>query len=128
MSVASKRMMILIAGPYRSGTGDDPERMAANLRGLEEYALPIWRAGHVPMIGEWVALPLMGVAGSKHVGDEVYEEIAYPVAGRLIERCDAVLRVPGASKGADEDVRIAKERGLPVFTPADEIPAYAAPA
>ncbi len=26
-------MMILIAGPYRSGTGDDPDRMAANLAG-----------------------------------------------------------------------------------------------
>jgi hypothetical protein len=33
--------MILIAGPYRSGTGDDPERMAANLRSLESVALPL---------------------------------------------------------------------------------------
>ena len=98
--------------------------MAGNLRALEKHALPIWRAGHVPMIGEWVALPLMGVAGSKRVGDEVYEEIAYPVAGRLIERCDAVLRVPGASKGADEEVRLAKARGIPVFTSADAIPSY----
>jgi hypothetical protein len=121
-------MMILIAGPYRSGTNDDPKRMAANLRDLEHYALPVWRAGHIPMIGEWVALPLMGVAGSKRVGDDVYEEIAYPVAGRLIECCDAVLRVPGASKGADEDVRLAKERGLPVFSPTDAIPAYVPPA
>lgn len=118
-------MMILIAGPYRSGTADDPAKMAGNLRALEEYALPIWRAGHVPMIGEWVALPLMGVAGSRKVGDEVYEEIAYPVAGRLIERCDAILRVAGASKGADEDVRKAKARGILVFTSADEIPTYA---
>jgi hypothetical protein len=125
MKQTAKRMMIMIAGPYRSGTGDEPEKMAGNLRALEEHALPIWRAGHVPMIGEWVALPLMGVAGSKRVGDDVYEEIAYPVAGRLIERCDAVLRVSGASKGADEDVRIAKERGIPVFTSAGEIPIYA---
>jgi hypothetical protein len=120
-------MMILIAGPYRSGTGDDPARMAANLRQLEAYALPIWRAGHVPMIGEWVALPLMGVAGSRAVGDAMYEAIAYPVADRLLERCDAVLRVEGASKGADEDVRLASERGLPVFTSVDAIPLYAEP-
>lgn len=125
MKSTSKRMMILIAGPYRSGTGDDPARMAANLKGLEAYALPIWRAGHVPMIGEWVALPLMGVAGSKTAGDPVYDEIAYPVANRLLERCDAVLRVEGASKGADQDVRLAKERGLPVFTSVDAIPSYA---
>ena len=125
MNQTAKRMMILIAGPYRSGTGDDPSKMATNLRALEEHALAIWRAGHVPMIGEWVALPLMGVAGSRRVGDEVYEEIAYPVAGRLIERCDAILRVAGASKGADEDVRKAKARGIPIFSSADEIPSYA---
>jgi dihydroorotate dehydrogenase (fumarate) len=31
----TKPMMILIAGPYRSGTGDDPAKMAANLKRLE---------------------------------------------------------------------------------------------
>ena len=125
--MSDRRMMILIAGPYRSGTNDEPARMAANLRTLEDYALSIWRAGHVPMIGEWVALPLMGVAGSSKVGDAVYEEIAYPVAGRLIERCDAVLRVAGVSKGADQDVLMARERGLPVYTSLETIPAYAGP-
>jgi hypothetical protein len=128
MAFSTRRMLILIAGPYRSGTNDDPRRMAENLQALEGYALSIWRAGHIPMIGEWVALPLMAAAGSKRVGDAVYEEIAYPVAGRLLDHCDAVLRVPGPSKGADEDVRIAKERRLPVFTPEDEIPAYRAAA
>ncbi len=107
--------MILIAGPYRSGTGDDPALMAENLNRLEEAALPLFRAGHIPMIGEWVALPLLCQAGSKVPGDKPYNEIAYPVAHRLLEKCDAVLRLEGASKGADEDVRIAKERGLPVY-------------
>ena len=117
-----ERMMVLIAGPYRSGTDDDPQRMAANLRALEAFALPLYRKGHVPMIGEWVALPLLREAGSKQVGDAVYDEILHPVAGRLIERCDAVLRVPGASKGADEDVRQARERGLPVYLSLEEVP------
>jgi hypothetical protein len=116
-------MMILIAGPYRSGTNDDPQRMAANLRALEALALPLYRKGHVPMIGEWVALPLLREAGSTQVGDAVYDEILYPVAGRLIERCDAVLRVPGESKGADEDVRLARARGLPVYFDLQEVPA-----
>jgi hypothetical protein len=120
--VPEKRMMILIAGPYRSGTDDDPQRMAANLRALEAFALPLYQAGHVPMIGEWVALPLLREAGSTRVGDAVYDEILYPVAGRLIERCDAVLRVPGSSKGADEDVRLARERGLPVYFQVADVP------
>ncbi len=120
-----KPMIILVAGPYRSGTGDDPARMADNLRRLEEAALPLFRAGHIPLIGEWLALPLMAVAGSRAVGDAVYEEIAYPVAHRLLPRCDAVLRIPGASKGADLDVKIATERGLPVYHRLEDVPGCA---
>jgi len=115
-------LMILIAGPYRSGTNDDPALMARNLRSLESVALPLYRAGHIPLIGEWLALPLLREAGSKHPGDAIYDEILYPIANRLITRCDAVLRLPGSSKGADEDVRLAQERGLRVFHHLSEVP------
>ena len=118
--------MILIAGPYRSGTDDDPDLMAANLRALEEAAWPIFRAGHVPMIGEWVALPVLRGAGSTGVGDPVAEQVMYPTAERLLQHCDAVLRLPGASTGADQDVRIAEERGLPVYRRVEDIPGYVA--
>ena len=115
-------MLILIAGPYRSGTNDDPVLMKQNLDRLEAAALPLFRLGHIPMIGEWVALPLLKLAGSTKPGDEAYEEILYPVAHRLLLKCDAVLRLEGASKGADEDVRIAKERGLKVYYHLEDIP------
>ena len=117
-------MMILIAGPYRSGTNDDPARMAANLRHLEAAALPLFRAGHLPIIGEWVALPLLKQAGSVRPGDAAYEEILYPAAHRLLARCEAVLRLAGPSQGADEDVRIAQERGLPVYYRVEDVPGY----
>ena len=110
-----KNLMVLIAGPYRSGTNDNRALMEQNLRKLEEAALPIFRAGHIPVIGEWFALPLLQVAGSKHLGDAIYEEILYPIAARLITKCNAILRLEGISKGADEDVRLAKELGIPVF-------------
>jgi hypothetical protein len=115
-------MLILIAGPYRSGTNDDPKLMEQNLRYLESVALPLFRAGHVPMIGEWVALPLMRAAGSKKPGDEAYNEIAYPTAKRLLTKCDAVLRLEGESKGADQDVQIAKELGLKVYYKLEDVP------
>ena len=115
-------MLILIAGPYRSGTNDDPELMQENLNRLESVALPLFRLGHTPMIGEWVALPLLHLAGSKKPGDEAYEEILYPVAKRLLTKCDAVLRLEGESKGADEDVRIAKERGLKIYYRLEDVP------
>lgn len=115
-------MLILIAGPYRSGTNDDPDLIRKNLDNLEAMALPIFKKGHVPMIGEWVALPLLNLAGSQKPGDEIWNEIQYPVAHRLLEKCDAVLRITGASTGADQDVKIAKERGLKVYYHLDEIP------
>ena len=121
-SLPKKIMLILIAGPYRSGTNDDPVLMRANLRRLEAVALPLFRKGHVPMIGEWVALPLLEQAGSTRPGDAAYEEILYPVAHRLLEKCDAVFRIEGASKGADEDVRIARERGLAVYYRLEDVP------
>jgi hypothetical protein len=114
--------MILIAGPYRSGTGDDPVKLAANVRAMEAYALPLFRAGHVPVVGEWHALPLVELAGSRQIGDAAFNEIFHPIAGRLLARCDAVLRVGGASQGADQMVRSARERGLRVFTRLAEIP------
>ncbi len=115
-------MLILIAGPYRSGTNDNPELMQQNLNRLESVALPLFRKGHIPMIGEWVALPLIHLAGSARPGDEAWEEIQYPVAHRLLEKCDAVLRLPGTSKGADEDVRVATERGLKIYFRLEEVP------
>lgn len=118
-------MLILIAGPYRSGTGDDFERMAANLKALETPSYALFKAGHVPMIGEWVALPVWNAAGGKHVGDDLYEEIFHPVAHRLLTLCEGVLRLPGASKGADNDVRIATERGIPVWYDLEEVPGVA---
>ena len=119
-----KPMMILIAGPYRSGTGDDPDRMAANLRRLEEAAWPIFQKGHVPMIGEWVALPVLSSAGAAGPLDPFAEHVMYPTAERLLRHCDGVLRLPGESRGADQDVAIARERGLPVWTDVTQVPGY----
>lgn len=118
----TKPLMILIAGPYRSGTGDDLEKMAENLRRLEEVSWPIFQKGHIPMIGEWVALPIWTVAGGQSVGDDLYERILHPAAGRLLQHCDAVLRLAGASKGADNDVAIATARGIPVYRSLEQIP------
>jgi hypothetical protein len=115
MAANQAGQLILIAGPYRSGAGDDPEKMAANVRLMEAYALPLFRAGHLPVVGEWLALPLVSLAGSRSVGDAAFNGIFHPIAERLVARCDAVLRVGGPSEGADLMVRLAQERGLKVY-------------
>lgn len=115
-------MLILIAGPVRSGTEGDPVLIHANMRKLDEAALQVYHKGHTPVIGEWLALPLAAAAGSQAIGDEISEAYLYPVAHRLIQHCDGILRMPGASHGADNDIRIGRELGLNIYTHIDEIP------
>jgi hypothetical protein len=96
--------------------------MAANVRAMEACALPIYRAGHLPVLGEWFALPLVELAGSKKVGDAPFNEIFHPISERLLEKCDAVLRIGGASHGADLMVELASKQGLRVFHSLEDIP------
>ncbi len=114
--------MILIAGPYRSGTNDVPELTAANVKVMESFALSIFRAGHIPVLGEWFALPLAQLGGSVRVGDDVFNEVFHPVALRLLQKCDGVLRVGGPSAGADEMVRVGCQLGLKIYSGIQEIP------
>lgn len=115
-------LMILIAGPCRSGTDDDPAAMERNLTRLEEAAWPLFEAGHLPVIGEWIALPVLSSAGASGPLDPLADRVLYPTAERLIQRCRAVLRLPGESRGADQDVAWAEARGLPVYRALHEVP------
>ena len=115
-------LMILVAGPYRSGTGDDPALIAANVRAMNDMAVRLFRAGHLPVLGEWFALPLIEHAGSRQIGDEIWNEIFHPVARRLVARCDACLRIGGPSKGADEMVELSRSMGKQVFFSFDDVP------
>jgi ADP-ribose pyrophosphatase len=116
-----RSMMILIAGPYRSGTDDDPLRIAANVAAMEACVLPLYERGHVPVLGEWLALPVVQAAGSHAIGDAVYDAVFHPHCERLLSHCDAVLRIGGPSAGADRMAAAARQRGLLVFHDLDEI-------
>ena len=121
MSQNHRPLLILVAGPYRSNTGDDPDKIANNLQVMNMASLDLFRLGHIPVTGEALALPLIAVAGSKQFGDEIFNEIFHPIARRLIERVDAVLRVGGQSTGADEMVTLARAAGKQVYMAIDEI-------
>ncbi len=109
-------MWIMISHPYRS-MSDDPDVWAANLQAMNEVAVQLFDRGHVPVIGVNAALPIIEAAGSDR-----YDEIMMPLALSLLERCDAVLRVGGYSKGAEEEAERTRATGKPVYFSLEEVP------
>lgn len=115
-------LMILVAGPYRSGTDGDPARIQANVDAMTRTSLELYRRGHLPVMGEWFALPLIEEAERTRDGGDPYAEIFHPIAERVLARCDACLRIGGPSEGADRMVAVARQLGKTVFADIGEIP------
>lgn len=121
MQKTDNPQMILVAGPYRSGTNDDPALIQKNVDAMSDMALHLYKLGHLPVLGEWFALPLIETAGSKEMGDAIWNELFHPVAIRLISKCDVVFRIGGPSSGADEMVRIGREQGKKIVFDVNEL-------
>jgi len=99
-------MTIYIAGPY---TGDVEENVAAAIfagQSLVEYGFVpfvphlyhFWDQQHPNPYETWMKLCLMWVT-----------------------KCDALLRLPGNSPGADREVALAKATGVLVFYSIDDV-------
>jgi hypothetical protein len=92
---------IYIASPYTKGD------VAVNVRQSLDAADAIAGAGYV------VFAPLLThfwhMVHPRPWEFWVEQDLAW------LERCDAVVRLPGESKGADAEVVRARELGLPVF-------------
>ena len=114
--------MILISGPYMSGTNGEEAAIAKNLKAMEDFALPIFAKGHLAVVGEWLAWPVIRQAGGESHSSDQFAQYQYPVAHRLLEKCDAVLRIPGESRGADLEIAKANELGKIIFLSLEEIP------
>ena len=126
-------MWIMVVGPYTTG-GADAATRTERLAALNRAALALFRRGHVPVIGVNMALPVIAVARGV-MGEEPpprpspatekqdpFDEIMMPLSLALADRCDAVLRIGGASAGADEEVERVRARGGHVYSSIDEVP------
>ena len=80
---------------------------------MEWAALSLFRAGHIPVLGQWF-WPLL--TSDTAPDDAELDELSDPVGERLLGRCDAILRVDGPAPEADALVGLARARGLRVFT------------
>jgi hypothetical protein len=109
-------MWIMVSGPYTAG-GANAEQRAANLRVMNVAALTLFRAGHVPIIGVNLALPVIEAAG-----EDAFDAIMMPLSLAAAERCDACLRVGGPSRGADDEVARFRVAGKPVYFALGDVP------
>jgi hypothetical protein len=74
--------------------------------------------GHIPVIGANMALPIIAAAGA----DDASHEIRLPLSLDLIERCDACLRLEGASTGSDIEVARFRATDRPVYRSIADLP------
>src|SRR6266436_10401473 len=99
----SEVRMVLITGP--------------DLLPMQEAALALFDAGHIPLIAEWIASPMASLPSCGASLDAIYE----PLSERLLLRADSVLRLEGGSASADSLVQVARAQGLRVFSSVDEV-------
>ena len=94
----------------------------ANVDAMTHVSLELYRRGHLPVMGEWFALPLIEESAKARGHDAAHEDLFHPVAERVLARCDACLRIGGPSEGADRMVATARRRGKRVFLDLGEVP------
>ncbi len=115
-SVDATGSWIMISGPYGTGARTGADR-AANLGAMNRAAVEVLRRGHVPVVGVNMALPIIEADGPAS-----YDEHMMPISLAVADRCDAVLRIGGDSKGADAEVERIRARGGRVYRSIDEVP------
>lgn len=98
----TKRPMVYVAGPISKGP------YWVNVRNGVDVGHKLMELGYVPFV------PMMDFLMVFAYPDIPYETLL-DYDFQIISRCDALLRIPGESPGADREVKFANERGIPVF-------------
>lgn len=95
---------LYIAGPYSAG---DPAENVKRAIDVAQYA-----ANCCPLIKPYI--PHL-----THYWEQLYHheyEFWLSLDFEYLVLCDALFRLPGESNGADKEVALAKEKGIPIFT------------
>ncbi len=105
---SNKPMLIYVSAPYSLGD------VVSNVRFACEIGDKILAKGHIPFIPHlshfW-----------HYLSPKSWEEWLR-IDSAIIPKCDALLRMNGASVGADLEVELAKSLGIPVYSSLDSIP------
>ena len=104
------RPLIYIAGPLTTGN------QIINTNLANQAAARLMRAGLAPFVPHNMILCELVSPGPS------YEEWL-DLCLTYLSRCDALLRLPGESPGADREVAFARGLGIPVFTREEDLTA-----
>lgn len=101
-------MKVYVAGPYSQG---DP---IMNVRAAITCAEVLAARGHSPYVPHLTML--------WHLVQPHATAFWYAHDLEWLAACDAVVRIPGPSIGADAEVKEAQRLGLPVYNSAGDLP------
>jgi hypothetical protein len=109
-------MLVYVAGPYSHPT---EEGRLANVEGALRAGYEVLRRGHhpiIPHLSHWFDLWHESAFGERMDGED-YMQWDFV----MLRRCDALLLL-GSSPGADREVALARELGIPVYTSLNALP------
>ena len=104
------RPLIYVSGPISHGGTLSPEAQKANVRHATSIAFSLIRSGFSVYCPHWSLLAEDLIEMTLDHGMWIENDLP------LVGRCDALLRLPGPSKGADMEVEHAYLCEVPVFT------------
>jgi hypothetical protein len=110
-------ILVYVAGRYTASNNNERN---ANIRAANDVAVEVARCGYMPVVPH---------PPESHAAEfETVQGYEFWIAGTLalMERCDALVTVPGweASKGATGELKRMLELGRPVANSAQELRAY----
>ena len=103
-----KQLLIYISAPYSLGD------VVTNVRFACEVGDKILTKGHIPFVPHLTHF-------WHFISPKSWEEWM-KIDTAIVKRCDALLRVNGKSIGADMEVTVALDAGIPVYYSLEEIP------
>jgi len=98
--VKDTKARVYVAGPYSSGIPDD------NIRAATNAADELWGHGFIPFVPHWNLF--WGILHPKGHSEWLVWCKAW------LRECEYLLRLPGHSKGADEEETFARGLGITV--------------
>lgn len=107
---AARRLRVYVAGPYTHGD------VARNVAAALAAADALIRAGAAPFVPH--------LSHFQHMAHPQPYETWTALDLAWLEVCDAILRLPGHSPGADAEEAWCQAHGLPVFNSLDPLVAW----